>query len=365
MTDYYALLGVRPDATEEEIKRAYRRKARELHPDRTGGDPEAEARFKEVTRAYEVLRDPERRRRYDRFGAEGVEGAFGVSGFADLFDAFFGGSAVRRRGGSVRGGDAEVVLEVPFREAAFGARREVAVEMPVACEDCKGTGARPGTTPIRCPDCGGTGEVRRVRQSILGQVVTATTCGRCGGLGEAIPSPCPRCRGEGRRTEVRTFAVEIPAGVDDGSTLRLSGRGPAGLRGGAPGDLYVHLVVRPDERFRRDGADVHVELHVPMTTAALGGTVELETLEGTEQLAIPPGTQSGRVVRLRGRGVPHVRSRARGDLFVHLVVDTPTDLTPSQRELLRRLAEERGEPVAPEEPTASERIISRLRSALG
>jgi len=367
--DYYALLGVDPGASDDDIKRAYRRKARELHPDRTGGDPAAEARFKEVTLAYEVLRDPERRARYDRFGPEGVDAptggmadAFFGGGLSDIFDAFFGGGAgTRRRAGPMRGADAEVVLEIELRQAVFGAAREVAVEQPVTCTTCAGSGARPGTTAMRCPDCQGTGELRRVRQSILGQVVTATPCTRCQGLGEAIASPCPDCRGDGRRMEHKTFTVEIPAGVDEGSTLRLTGRGPAGPRGGPAGDLFVHLALRPDPHFTRHGDDLQAVLPVSMTQAALGCSVEFETLDGPETIAIAPGTQSGHIVRLRAKGVPHVRGRGRGDLLVHVAVQTPTGLTKGQEELLRSLAAERGEEVAPPD----EGLISRLRSAFG
>ncbi len=368
--DYYALLGVAPGATDEEIKRAYRRKARELHPDRTGGDPAAEARFKEVSLAYEVLRDPQRRARYDRFGPDGVDAppagmadSFFGGGFSEIFDAFFGGAGMgmRRGGGPARGADAEVVLELDLSQAAFGAAREVSVELPVTCATCDGSGARPGTTAVRCPDCRGTGEVRQARQSILGQVVTAAPCRRCQGLGEAIASPCSDCRGEGRSVEQRSFTVEVPAGVDQGSTLRLTGRGPAGPRGGPAGDLYVHLSVRPHPRFTRHGDDLTAVLPVSMTQAALGATFEFETLDGTETVAVAPGTQSGHVVRLRTRGVPHVRGRGRGDLLVEVTVQTPTDLTKEQEELLRRLAAERGEEIAP--PDSG--FLSRLRSAFG
>ncbi len=366
-TDYYALLGVRPGATEDEIKRAYRRRARELHPDSTGGDSAAEADFKEVTRAYEVLRDPERRARYDRYGPDGVDApptmadSFFGGGLGDIFDAFFGGATAGRRAGPVRGADAEVVLELDLREVVFGAQRQVTVDQPVSCETCAGSGARAGTTPVRCPDCDGTGELRRMRQSILGQVVTAVPCRRCQGLGEAIMSPCPDCRGDGRQRQERTFTVEVPAGVDEGSTLRLTGRGPAGPRGGPSGDVYVHLAVRPDERFTRQGDDLVVALRLSMTQAALGTKVGLETFDGSETISVAPGTQTGHVVHLRGHGVPHVRGRGRGDLLVHVVVETPTGLNPAQEELLRRLAVERGEDVAP----AEEGLLSRLRSAFG
>ena len=370
--DYYELLRVAPNATEDEIKRAYRKLARELHPDTSGGDPGAEERFKEVTVAYETLRDPERRRRYDMFGPEMARGAgagsgdpFAGAGFGanlgDLFDTIFGAGAGSQRGpsGPPRGNDLEVTLTVEFEEAVFGAQRDVALRAPVLCATCEGSGARPGTTPVTCSQCGGTGEVRRVRQSILGQMVTASPCPRCGGLGDEISSPCPDCRGEGRRTEARTYTVDVPAGVDDGNTLRLTGRGAAGPRGGPAGDLYVHLRVRPHERFQRQGYDLVHVLHVPMTQAVLGVHVPYETLDGSEDLVIPAGTQSGRVFRLRGRGVPHVNSRGRGELLVQVVVDTPTDMSPEQEELLRRLAAERGEEVAPPEKG----FLSRFRSA--
>jgi molecular chaperone DnaJ len=365
--EYYALLGVSPAASDDEIKRAYRAMARELHPDTNGGDAVAEAQFKEVTRAYEVLRDPERRARYDRFGPDGVDarvpnGDFFGGGLGDIFDAFFGGGGRGGGGGGpVRGADAEVVLELGFREAVFGARHDVLLEGYVGCVTCEGSGARAGTTAVRCPDCQGTGELRRVRQSILGQVVTAAPCRRCQGLGEAISSPCPDCAGEGRRVEARTYAVDVPAGVDHGSTLRLTGHGPAGPRGGPAGDLYVHLSVRPDELFVRDGSDVHADLHVTMTQAALGSTVVFQTLDGDESLPIPAGTQAGRLIKLRGQGVPHVRGRGRGDLLIHLVVDTPTGLNKAQEELLRQLAAERSEEISPPD----EGLMARLRSAFG
>ncbi|MHB1584208.1 MAG: molecular chaperone DnaJ [Acidimicrobiales bacterium] len=372
MGDLYEVLGVRPDAGDDEIKRAYRRKARQHHPDANAGDPEAEARFKEVSFAYEVLRDPERRARYDRYGpasfGQGGAGTGGTGfdfdgGLGDLFEAFFGsmGGGVRRRGPQV-GADAEVVLQLEFAEAVFGARKELSVRLPVGCETCAGSGAAPGTSPAPCPDCQGTGEIRRIRQSLLGQVVTAVACGRCQGLGETIPTPCTECRGEGRRIEERTFAVEVPAGVEDGSTLRLAGRGPAGQRGGPNGSLFVHLSVSADERFERHGDDLHTTVHVGMSQAALGVVVEVATLEEPRQVELAGGTQSGHVVRLKGAGVPHLRGRGRGDLFVHVVVDTPTGLSPRQEELLRELAAERGEPLS---AAGHDGVISRIRSAFG
>jgi molecular chaperone DnaJ len=380
-SDYYALLGVGTDATEDEIKRAYRKLARELHPDANPNDPASEERFKEVTLAYEVLRDPERRRQYDMFGPEALRGAgsgpgtagdpfagFGASGLGDLFDAFFGGNSPFGAGGATgrgaRGGpppgeDAEAILDLEFTEAVFGVDHELSVRLPMQCSTCEGSGARAGTTPTTCTTCQGSGEVRRVRQSILGQMVTASPCPRCGGRGEEIASPCPDCRGEGRRLEDKTFIVEVPAGVDNGSTLRLAGRGAAGPRGGRNGDLYVHLRVRDDPRFVRDGADLYHELHLAMTQASLGAVVAVETLDGDEELELPAGTQTGKKTRLRGKGVPHVQGRGRGDLIITVVVDVPTELTKEQEDLLRQFAADRGEDVA--EPDT--RLFSKIRHA--
>jgi molecular chaperone DnaJ len=370
--DYYALLGVDSTASEDELKRAYRKMARELHPDANPDDPTAEERFKEVTMAYEVLRDPERRRKYDMYGPEAVRGAgggepfsgFGSAGLGDLFDAFFGGASpfstgARSRSGPPPGDDAESVIDLEFAEAVFGVEKELSVRLPLACATCSGTGARVGTSPTSCSMCNGAGEVRRVRQSILGQMVTSNVCPRCGGTGEEIATPCPDCRGEGRRTEEKSFLVEVPGGVDNGSTLRLTGRGMAGRRGGRNGDLYVHLRVRPDSRFTRDGIDLHHELHVAMSQAALGATLSVDTLDGIEEVTLPAGTPPGREFRLRGRGVPHVQGRGRGDFIITVFVDVPTELTKEQEDLLRQFAAERGEEVAP----ADSGLFSKIRHA--
>ena len=367
-TDFYELLGVRRDVSEEELKRAYRQLARELHPDANGGDPVAEARFKEVTVAYETLRDPERRRRYDMFGPDGARqsGATGDvfgGGLGDLFDAFFGGngSGQQQRSAPRGGEDLEVAVELAFEEAVFGAERPVSFRGLVTCVTCAGSGAQPGTSPITCLECAGLGQVRRVRQSILGQVVTTTACPRCRGLGEIVESPCADCRGEGRRVEERSVIVDVPPGVDEATTLRVPGAGAPALRGGPPGDLYVHLRVRPHERFERSGTDLITTLHLAMTQAILGAELEIETLDGTEPLSIPAGTTSGKVMRLKGRGVPHVRGRGRGDLHVQLAIDTPTSLTKEQEQLLRDFARLRNEAVnAPDEG-----LFSRIRSSLG
>jgi molecular chaperone DnaJ len=366
--DYYELLGVRRNATSDEIKRAYRQLARKLHPDTRPDDPEAEARFKEVTRAYEVLSDPDKRRRYDTFGPESVEGANGNDPFStgsinDIFEAFFGGSpfGTRSRGpsGPPRGADLEQVVDLDFEQAVFGCQHSVTVPTAVPCETCGATGASEGTEPVTCVDCRGSGHIQRVRQSFIGQMVTTSVCPRCGGSGQVIASPCADCGGEGRRLDERTYTVDIPAGVDTGSTLRLSGRGAAGPRGGSPGDLYVHLRVRSHPRIQRDGVNLVSELRVPYTQATLGATIDFETLDGVEALEIPRGTPSGTVFRLRGKGVPHLERRARGDLLVTLVVDVPDELDEDEEELLRRLAELRGDDVAP--PPSG--LMSKLRSA--
>ncbi len=372
--DFYGLLGVSRNATEDELKKAYRA-GRELHPDANPGDPDAENRFKLVTVAYETLRDPERRRRYDTFGPEGLRGtgAPGGPGFDDIFGAnlgdifqsFFGGGSPfgaggRRQAGPPRGNDVETAVQLEFQEAVFGVSHEVRLRLPVTCQTCSGSGAKAGTGPVTCSQCEGTGEIRRTRQSILGQMITSSPCPRCGGVGQMVTSPCPDCRGEGRRTDERTYTVDVPAGVDDGSTLKVAGRGAVGPRGGPPGDLYVHLRVRADERFVRQGNDLVHVLHVPMAQAALGAVIHYETLDGTEDLVIPKGTQPGRVFRLRGRGVPRVGGGgSRGDLLVQVVVDTPTDLSKEQEELLRLLATARGEDVAPPDTG----FLARVRSA--
>ncbi|CAN5633151.1 molecular chaperone DnaJ [soil metagenome] len=370
-TDYYKLLEVERRATQDEIKRSYRRLARRLHPDANPQDPKAEASFKAVAQAYEVLSDPERRRRYDRFGPEragagagGTADPFGFGGagggLGDIFDAFFNqGGSRAGPSGPPRGNDAEVVLDLDFEQAVFGAERQLTVRLAVACDTCEASGAAPGTSAQTCADCKGAGQVRRVRQSILGQMVTAGPCPRCGGLGEIVPQPCTDCRGEGRRTEEKTYTVDIPPGVDTGSTLRLTERGAAGPRGGGPGDLFVHLRVADHDRFERHGYDLVDEIRLSPSQAALGVHLGYHTLDGTEDLVVPAATQPGRVFRLRGRGVPHVEGRGRGDLLVSVEIDVPTGLSEEEEGLLRRLAELRGEDVAP----ADTGLFSKIRSA--
>lgn len=372
MTDFYELLGVSRRASADEIKKAYRRRARELHPDAQPDDPQAEELFKELSRAYEVLSDADLRARYDRFGEAGLGGAgatgdmfSGAGGLGDLFDAFFGGSPFgggggRGTAGPPRGQDLEVVADVAFEQAVFGATVPVSVRTAVACEDCAGSGAGSGTEPVTCAECNGSGQVRRVRQSILGQMVTASACPRCGGFGTVIATPCATCAGEGRRILDKTYQVDVPAGVDTGSTLRLTGRGAVGPRGGGAGDLYVHLRVAPHEHFIRDGDDIVTELPISIAQAALGVRLMMPTLDGEEELVVPAGTQPGRQFVLRGRGVPALHGRGRGHMRVLVRVDVPTKLSEAEATLLRQYAEMRGDDVAPPE---SGGLFSRIKSA--
>lgn len=369
--DYYELLGVRRDANAEDIKKAYRKLARTLHPD-VNPDPETHERFKEITRAYEVLSDPKKREVYDLggdpLGAAGPGGAgFGPGfSFTDIMDAFFGsatqrGPRPRRR----RGQDALLRLTIDLAEAVFGAVREIQVDTAVVCGSCGGEGAAPGTQPTTCPACEGRGEVNSVQRSFLGNVMTSRPCSRCQGFGSVIPNPCPECAGEGRVQTRKTLSIRIPAGVDDGTRIQLAGQGEVGPGGGPAGDLYIEVEVAPHEVWNRRGNDLHCSVTLPMTAAALGTTITLDTLEGDEhELEIKAGTQSGQRVVVAGRGVPHLSSTGRGDLIVHVVVETPTKLDAAQRDLLAELARLRDEEKARGHFASPRRgVFSRIREA--
>ena len=346
--DHYEALGVPREASADEVKRAYRRLARELHPDANQGDESTEERFKEVSHAYEVLSDPEKRARYDRFGddrASGMGGGFGDFGsVSDIFSTFFGGmgtSGVRRT--SDRGSDILAEIVLTLEEAAEGAEREVELETLAECDVCTGSGAAPGTFPTQCGACGGSGEVREVRRTVFGNMMTATPCRRCSGTGREVLDPCDNCSGAGRVRVIDTVTLQVPPGVDDGARLRVSGRGQAGVRGGGSGDLYVEIGIAPHPIFRRVAEDLACEVSVPMTIAALGGVIAIPTLDEDEEVDVSPGTQSGELVRLRGKGMPRLGGRGRGELVAVLRVETPTDLDREQTEILERLAKARGE----------------------
>jgi molecular chaperone DnaJ len=371
--DYYEVLGVGREAGEGEIKKAFRRLARELHPD-TNPEPGAEDKFKEAAEAYEVLSDPERRRLYDAYGHEGLRSGGMAPNFdqfgsvADIFSAFFGsggfdtafGTGRGRRGGAVPGADAAVAVAIDLGEAATGSAVDVTYEAEVLCATCHGNGAEPGTPIVTCPRCHGSGQIQAVSRTAFGQLMRTAVCDRCGGDGRIPEQPCTTCRGAGRRLEERTLRVDVPAGIRDGQRIRLSGRGHAGERGGPPGDLYVMVRVREDERFVRDGEDLHTMIDIDAAHAALGTTVQVPTLEGEVPIDVPAGTQPGAVLQLRGRGLPPLRRGRTGDLHVHVNVVIPRRLSREQRELFERLADtfEDGE------LRQDEGMLARLKRAL-
>jgi molecular chaperone DnaJ len=371
--DYYELLGVSRDATSDDIRKAYRRLARKLHPD-VNPDPETQERFKEINRAYEVLSDPKKREVYDlggdplaSAGAGGPGGGFGQGfSFTDIMDAFFGGAGTRGpRPRTRRGQDALLRLQVELADAAFGSVQEIQVDTAVVCPSCNGAGAASGSHPVTCPACEGRGEVSSVQRSFLGQVMTTRPCSRCQGYGTVIPNPCPECVGEGRVRSRRTLTVKIPAGVDDGTRIQLAGQGEVGPGGGPAGDLYVEIDVAPHEVWTRHGFDLHCSVTVPMTVAALGTTLLVETLDGQSvDIEVKPGTQSGQEIGVPGQGVPHLSRTTRGDLIVHVVVETPTKLDAAQRDLLSQLARLRGDEKAKGQfTTARKSVFSRIKEA--
>jgi molecular chaperone DnaJ len=354
--DYYDVLGVTRGASADEIKKAYRKKAKELHPDRNKDDPEAETQFKEVNEAYDALKDPERKAAYDRFGHAAFEGGMGggggagarpggfgpgqgdfASAFSDVFDDLFGdfmggrgGAGARQR--AARGADLRYNLRVTLEEAYTGLQKTINVRGSVACPSCEGTGAEGGAEPVSCPTCSGMGKVRAQQ----GFFTVERTCPTCGGLGQIIKNPCTACAGSGRVERERALSVNIPAGVETGTRIRLAGEGDAGMRGGPPGDLYIFIEVTPHHIFERDGTDLHCRVPVSMPTAALGGDIEVPTIDGgRSRVKIPAGSQSGRQMRLRGKGMPALRGGGHGDMFIELAVETPVNLTSRQKELLR------------------------------
>ncbi|MDA8095471.1 MAG: molecular chaperone DnaJ [Betaproteobacteria bacterium] len=338
--DYYETLGVNRSASDEEIKKAYRKLAMKHHPDRNQDDPKAEERFKEAKEAYEVLSDSSKRSAYDQFGHAGVDpngqgfggGSAGFGGFADafgdIFGEMFGGG---RRSNVYRGADLRYNLEIALEEAAHGAETKIRIPTLDPCETCHGSGAKPGTEPVTCPTCGGHGQVRMQQ----GFFSIQQTCPQCQGHGKVIQTPCPDCRGAGRVKKHKTLSVKIPAGVDEGDRIRLSGEGEAGVNGGPPGDLYVQIHLKAHAVFTREHDDLHCEMPISFATAALGGEIEIPTLDGSALLKIPAETQTGKVFRLRDKGIKGVRSHTRGDLLCHVVVETPIHLTERQREILQ------------------------------
>jgi len=369
--DYYDVLGVGRSASQDEVKKAYRRLARQYHPD-VNKSPDADAKFKEINEAYQVLSDQEKRATYDRFGHAGVQGrwgdvsdfGFGFGGFSDIFEDFFGfGTRARTRRAPQRGADLRYDLTISFEEAIFGCERELEIPRYETCPHCRGSGAEPGTSPIRCPQCNGTGEIRRTQQSILGSFINVTTCPRCGGEGEIVTTPCGECRGQKHVRVTRTISVKVPAGVDNGTQIRLAGEGEPGVYGGPPGNLYVVLSVKPHRYFRRQDNNVILELAINVAQAALGDEVTVPTLEGEEKLVIPAGTQTGKVFRLRGKGVPYIRRNGRGDQLVIVQVAIPTDLSDEQKRLFKDLAKTLGKEVIPqEEKGLLEKIMDFLKA---
>jgi molecular chaperone DnaJ len=371
--DYYETLGVPKGASSDEIKSAFRKLARQYHPD-VSKESDAEEKFKEINEAYAVLSDEEKRAAYDRFGHAGVQGAGGVPDwttmdfsdiFGDLFGNFgfggFGGQTRRSPNAPRRGADLQYRVQLTFKESIFGVEKEIEVTRDETCETCRGTGAKPGTSPSRCSTCGGRGEVRQSRQTILGSMVQVTPCPACGGKGEMIANPCQTCSGRGLQRKTRRKVVNIPAGVDTGTQIRLAGEGQPGVNGGPPGNLYLVIQVKSHRYFRRRGDDILLDLNVNVAQATLGDEVKVPTVDGDSFLKIPSSTQPGKIIRMRAKGVPHLRGNGRGDQLVIVNVDIPKTLSSEQRELFEQLGTSLGTEVTPQERG----FFDRLKDVLG
>jgi molecular chaperone DnaJ len=367
--DFYEILGVSRDADEKEIKRAYRKKARELHPDVNKDDPDAERKFKELSEAYEILSEPDKRARYDRYGHEGINdndfnfddfarGGFG--GFEDIFDMFFGGGMGQQRGPR-RGNDLQYRMEISFEEAAFGAKKEITIPRTETCPTCHGIGAKPGTQTKTCPKCHGTGQIRISQQTAFGQFTQTRICDRCGGEGRIVDTPCPDCNGLGRIRKQRKITVNIPAGVDNGTKLRMPGEGEAGERGASSGDLYIVLNVRSHKIFKRNNDDIYCPVPINFVQAILGDEIEVPTLEGKVKLTIPEGTQPGATFRLKNKGIAHLNGYGRGDEYIKIKVIIPKSLNKEQKELLYKFAELSGDEINPEEKSWLKKVREAFR----
>ena len=350
--DYYAVLGLEKGASDDEIKKAFRKLAIKYHPDKNQGNKEAEEKFKDINEAYQVLSDPEKKARYDQYGTADFDGSgfgsggFGgfdfsdMGGFGDIFESFFGGGggSSRRRNGPMKGADIEYTLNLTFEEAIFGVEKEITINRNENCESCRGTGAQPGTSPKTCPTCNGSGQVRMQRQSPLGSFVTTSTCDRCGGKGTIVETPCSSCSGRGKVRKTRKIKINVPAGVDTGNQLRLSGKGEAGINGGPNGDLYLEFNVKEHPIYKREDIDVYLEYPISITDAVLGCKKEVPTLYGTVKLTINPGTQTNDKYRLKGKGIEDVHSSRKGDMYVIIKVSIPSKLTREQKKLFDELS---------------------------
>ncbi|KGK88777.1 molecular chaperone DnaJ [Desulfosporosinus sp. HMP52] len=366
--DNYEVLGVERNASEQDIKKAYRKLARQYHPDVNPGNKEAEEKFKEVTEAYDVLSDPQKRARYDQFGdADPGMGGFGdAGGFGDIFDMFFGGGGGgQRRNGPQRGSDLRYAMTLTFEEAAFGVEKEIQIPKDETCSDCQGSGAAPGTHPTTCSQCHGSGQVKVTQRTPFGHIQTARTCQTCNGEGRTVSSPCSTCHGQGKVRKVKTLKINVPEGSEDGLNLRLSGDGEAGSKGGPPGDLYIILQVKPHKFFERDGNDVYCEIPITFVQAALGAEVDVPTLDGVVKMKVPEGTQTATIFRLKGHGIPRRRGTGRGDQHVRVVLTTPTKLNEKQKKLLRDFGEVTSEQQQMGKKSLFEKFKENLRDAMG